>query len=79
MIDIEIINDDIFLTSLQAEIISLLEEEGSLNRRSLVRKLSVPRTTIYDNLKRLQKRKIVEKFSKKIGCRGRPPIFWRLR
>lgn len=36
------------------------------------------RTTIYDNLVKLQKKKIVEKFSRSNGKRGRPKIYWKL-
>lgn len=35
------------------------------------------RTTIYDNLAKLEKRKLVEKFSRSNGKRGRPLIFWK--
>lgn len=37
------------------------------------------RTTIHDNIVKLQRRNLVEKFSKNNGKRGRPKIFWRLR
>lgn len=37
------------------------------------------RTTVYDNLVKLQKRKVVEKFPYNDGQRGRPLIFWQLR
>lgn len=37
------------------------------------------RTTIYDNLKKLLDKGVVEKFSYNTGERGRPPIFWQLR
>ena len=37
------------------------------------------RTTVYDNLVKLQKRKVVEKFSYNAGERGRPLVFWQLR
>ena len=37
------------------------------------------RTTVYDDLTKLQKRKIVEKFSKKNGKRGRPPVYFKLK
>ena len=37
------------------------------------------RTTIYDNLVKLEKRKLVENFSKSNGKRGRPPTFWKIK
>ena len=36
------------------------------------------RTTIYDNLIKLQKRKVIEKFTRNDGSRGRPRVFWKL-
>ena len=36
------------------------------------------RTTIYDNLVKLQKRKLIEKFSRSNGKRGRPLVFWKI-
>lgn len=35
------------------------------------------RSTIYDNLVKLQKKKLVEKFSRSNGKRGRPKIYWK--
>lgn len=52
------------LTYLQVHILSCIEENGPLTRREFVEKLGNPRTTIYDNLVKLQKKKIVEKFSR---------------
>lgn len=67
------------LTYFQAHIISCIEENGPLTRREFVEKLGNPRTTIYDNLVKLQKKKIVEKFSQNNGKRGRPKIYWKLK
>lgn len=36
------------------------------------------RTTIYDNLLKLQNQKRVEKFSRNKGKRGRPEIYWKI-
>lgn len=36
------------------------------------------RTTIYDNLLKLEKRKVVKKFTKNNGKRGRPIVLWTL-
>ena len=36
------------------------------------------RTTIFDNLTKLQKRNLVKKFRKNNGKRGRPPEFWKI-
>ncbi|MEJ2250538.1 MAG: hypothetical protein P8Y97_12910 [Candidatus Lokiarchaeota archaeon] len=67
------------LSPLQFNLIKKLESDGPLTRRQLVRQLKTPRTTIYDNLVKLQQRKIVEKFSRNNGKRGRPRIFWKIK
>ena len=67
-----------FLTPTQNNLIKILEESGPLTRRDLVKQLSTPRTTIYDNLIKLQKRKLVEKFTRNNGKRGRPLVLWKL-
>ena len=67
-----------FFTPLQNNLIQLLESNGPITRRELVKTLKVPRTTIYDNLLKLQKKKMIEKFSRSSGKRGRPLVFWRI-
>lgn len=37
------------------------------------------RSTIYDNLVKLQKKKLVEKSSKSNGRRGRPKVYWKVK
>lgn len=68
-----------FLSPIQYNLIRTLEKAGPLTRRDLVKKLNTPRTTIYDNLVKLQKRKLVGKFSKHNGKRGAPLVFWKLK
>ncbi len=65
-----------FFSPIQFNLIKTLRDEGPLTRRDLVKELKIPRTTIYDNLVKLQKRKLIEKFSRTDGKRGRPLIFW---
>ena len=67
-----------FFTPLQNNLIEILENNGPITRRELVKTLKVPRTTIYDNLLKLQKKKMIEKFSRSSGKRGRPLVFWRI-
>ena len=68
------------LSPLQVQIIrTLMEKNEPLTRKDLVNLLKTPRTTIYDNLLKLQKRKIVEKFAKYNSLRGRPKILWNLK
>ena len=68
-----------YLSPIQFNLIKTLKNVGPLTRRELVKELETPRTTIYDNLVKLQKRKIIEKFSRNNGKRGRPLIFWKLK
>ena len=68
-----------FFTPLQNNLIKILENDGPITRRELVRTLRIPRTTIYDNLLKLQKKKMIERFSRNNGTRGRPLVFWRIK
>ncbi|MHA1292648.1 MAG: hypothetical protein ACTSQJ_08290 [Promethearchaeota archaeon] len=68
-----------FFSPIQNNLIKILENHGPITRRDLVKILNTPRTTIYDNLLKLQKLKLVEKFSRNNGKRGRPQIFWKLK
>jgi len=78
-----VIKDDIsskeYLTPIQYNLIKNLQDIGPSTRRDLVKVLNSPRTTIYDNLLKLQKRKLIEKFTRNNGMRGRPLVFWRLK
>ena len=67
-----------FFTPLQNQLIQVLDENGAMTRRKLVRKLETPRTTVYDNLVKLQKKNLVKKFSRNNGKRGRPKVLWTL-
>lgn len=73
------LNSKEFLTPIQYNLIKKLQTIGPATRRDLVRVLESPRTTIYDNLLKLQKRKLIEKFTRNNGMRGRPLVFWRLK
>lgn len=50
---------------------------GGANRDEICDMTSMPRTTVYDNLVKLEKMKFVEKYSKSNGMRGRPIVYWR--
>jgi predicted ArsR family transcriptional regulator len=67
-----------FLSPIQFNLIKTLKDVGPLTRRDLVKQLETPRTTIYDNLVKLQKKKIIEKFSRNDGKRGRPRVYWKI-
>lgn len=66
------------LSAIQDDIINALESNGPMTRSDLVRELNAPRTTIFDNLIKLQGFKRVQKFTRSNGKRGRPLTFWEL-
>ncbi|MFX0188068.1 MAG: helix-turn-helix domain-containing protein [Candidatus Hodarchaeota archaeon] len=68
-----------FLSPIQNNLIKVLQRLGPMTRRDLVSQLNTPRTTIYDNLIKLHKRKVVEKFTRNNGKRGRPLVLWKLK
>lgn len=63
---------------LMIELITVLRKEGAMTRDELVGYLNVPRTTIYDGLKKLIDMKEVEKypFYKDGAGKGRPKILF---
>jgi len=73
------INTKEYLTPIQYNLIKKLQNNGPSTRRDLVKVLNSPRTTIYDNLLKLLKIKLIEKFTRNNGMRGRPLVFWRLK
>ena len=83
MIDLDIIDDFFgsraFFSPIQNNLIKILSQNGPMTRKDLVNQLHTPRTTIYDNLFKLQKRKKVEKFIRNKGKRGRPLVFWKIK
>lgn len=72
-----IINKSNFMSPIQYNILKSLKQYGALTRRQLTIKTRTPRTTIYDNLVKLEKKKYVEKFSRNTGERGRPEVYWK--
>jgi len=68
----------VMLSPIQNNLIKVLEKKGPMTRRELVRELSTARTTVYDNLVKLQKLKQIQKFTRNNGNRGRPLVFWEL-
>lgn len=69
-------DDKIPMTPIQLRIFKTLSKGESLTRKQLVQTLETARTTIFDNLVKLQKLKLVLKYSKNDGLRGRPIILW---
>jgi len=68
-----------YLTPIQNNLFIKLQNNGPTTRKDLVKILNSPRTTIYDNLLKLQKRKLIEKFTRNNGMRGRPLVFWKVK
>lgn len=66
------------LSSLQYQIIRILETKGPMTRNEIVKELKSPRTTIYDNLARLQRLNILQKFNRNNGMIGRPVVYWQI-
>jgi len=64
------------MTPIQQHIFTELAHGKSLTRHDLVIKLNTPRTTIYNNLEKLQNKKLVLKFDRHNGKRGRPKVLW---
>nr|BDI55172.1 MAG: DNA-binding protein, wHTH [uncultured archaeon] len=64
------------MTPIQLTIFTELTYGKFLTRKDLVAILKTPRTTIYDNLLKLKNNKLVGKFSKQNGIRGRPVVYW---
>jgi predicted transcriptional regulator len=67
-----------YLSPIQIKLIEFLKN-GPASRKTLVKGLETPRTTIYDNLLKLQKRKIIQKSRDNNGERGRPLVYWKLK
>ena len=74
----EFSDSKVMLSPIQNNLIRVLENKGPLTRRELVKELKTARTTIYDNLVKLQKLKHIQKFTRNNGNRGRPLVFWEL-
>ncbi len=68
-----------YVSPIQNNLIKTLEKNGPLTRKELVNELKTARTTIYDNLIKLQKQKMIEKFTRNDGKRGRPLVFWKIK
>ena len=76
--DLSKFEDGLMFSPLQIQLMNTLEKEGPLTRKDLMNKLNSPRTTIYDNLTRLQNHNIIRKFSRPTNSRGIPLVFFKL-
>jgi len=66
------------ISPLQYEILECLST-GSKIREDLVKELNTSRTTVYDNLEKLENKGIIFKSSISNGCCGRPPVHWQIK
>ncbi|MFW9994285.1 MAG: helix-turn-helix domain-containing protein [Candidatus Odinarchaeota archaeon] len=62
LLDLELTGID---NPVDLEVIGVLSERGAMTRRELVRITTLPRSTLYDSLTRLQLAGLVDKFGKK--------------
>lgn len=68
--------EDNLLSPLQAELLALLKATSPLFRDQLVIETGYPRTTVYDNLVRLENRGLVRRVHQHRNTRGRPITQW---
>jgi len=54
----------------------LINRDFGLTRKSIVETLLIPRTTVYDNLEILMRKKLVKYYTKKTSNRGRPTVYF---
>ena len=78
MVNLTMFEDELMFSPLQKKLLRLLESNGPMTRRELVKRVGNPRTTVYDNLRRLIDFNLVRKFSRPVNCRGRPLVFFKL-
>lgn len=78
MVDLTAYENGEIFSPLQHELLKVLEQKGPLTRSELVKKVQSPRTTVYDNLTRLQDKELVRKFSRPQNARGRPLVYFRV-
>lgn len=64
------------MTFIQSSIVKLLWRDNMFSRGKLCQELGRAWTTVFDNLKKLLKRGIIEVESLNSGKRGRPLVLW---
>ena len=78
MVNLSKFEDGMMFSPLQKELLNVLEKAGPMTRADLVNQVDHPRTTVYDNLMRLQHHNLVRKFSRPTNSRGRPLVFFKV-
>jgi DNA-binding MarR family transcriptional regulator len=70
------------LTSLQIDILETLKEVGPITRGyngeegTLIAIMNTPRSTLYDNLEKLENKGLVKRIEYDNGKPGRPKVYW---
>ena len=59
-------------------LVEILKEKGDLTRKELSELTKIPRTTIYDSIKKLIFERKLEKYAISDRKRGRPKVYYRL-
>jgi len=67
------------LTPKQHNIFKYLSTHGTMVRDELEKGLNIPHTTIYNNLVKLEKKRIVIRFSKPNNKKGRQHVYWSIK
>ena len=66
------------LSTLQDQIMKILKNNGPMTRNELVKALKSARTTIYDNLIKLERLELIKKYNHNSGLIGRPLVYWEI-
>ncbi len=64
---------------LQCNIIIYLSENGSKTREKMVNELNTPRTTLYDNLEKLERKELIWRLPKSNEKIGRSSVYWQIK
>ena len=67
------------LIPIQHDIVECMLKGEAKTRDMFVKELNKPRTTIFDNLKKLEKKRIVWRFLVPNGKRGRSLVYWQIK
>jgi len=67
----------VIISETRMKLLNYLTENGDSNRAELVKKLKIAWTTVYDNLKILEEKGLVRRYSERV-VRGRPTVMWGL-
>lgn len=78
MVNLTQFTDLSIFSPLQLSLLDILEKYGPTERDDLVAMTNSPRTTVHDNLTRLEDKSLVKRFSRPTNSRGRPKVFFKV-